>query len=73
MTPLASARSSRAAKILATEAQELPDSQIKPPQELLKSTEPANFDEVIEEINGDLIALQDYLKNSVFYAAIRRI
>jgi hypothetical protein len=24
---------------------------------------------VVEEINGDLSALQDYLKNSVFYAA----
>jgi hypothetical protein len=69
MTPLASARSSRAAKLLATETQEPADSIKKLPQELLKSTEPANFDEVIEEINGDLIALQDYLKNSVFYAA----
>ncbi|MGZ5031508.1 MAG: dynamin family protein, partial [Methylobacter sp.] len=33
------------------------------------STEPANFEEVVAEINGDLAALQDYLKNSVFYAA----
>ncbi|MDP2902322.1 MAG: dynamin family protein [Methylovulum sp.] len=37
--------------------------------ELVKSPEPANFEQVVEEINGDLAALQDYLKNSVFYAA----
>jgi hypothetical protein len=35
----------------------------------LFSIEPANFEEVVAEINGDLAALQDYLKNSVFYAA----
>jgi len=34
-----------------------------------KAPEPRNFDEVVEEIYGDLDALQDYLKNSVFYAA----
>lgn len=34
-----------------------------------KLPEPNNFDEVVEEINGDLAALKDYLKNSVFYAA----
>ena len=39
-----------------------PDSTGKPP-------EPRNFDEVINEINHDLQALEDYLKNSVFYAA----
>ncbi len=34
-----------------------------------RSPEPGNFEQVVEEINGDLAALQDYLKNSVFYAA----
>ncbi len=34
-----------------------------------KLLEPANFEEVVDEISGDLDALQDYLKNSVFYAA----
>ncbi len=34
-----------------------------------RATEPTNFDQVVNEINGDLVALQDYLKNSVFYAA----
>lgn len=34
-----------------------------------KSPEPINFEQVVDEINGDLAALQDYLKNSVFYAA----
>jgi hypothetical protein len=34
-----------------------------------KLPEPNNFDQVVEEINGDLAALKDYLKNSVFYAA----
>jgi len=38
-------------------------------EEPVKSSEPANFEQVVEEINGDLAALQDYLKNSVFYAA----
>ncbi len=38
-------------------------------EELTRSPEPANFEQVVEEINGDLAALQDYLKNSVFYAA----
>ncbi|PPK77339.1 dynamin family protein [Methylobacter tundripaludum] len=31
--------------------------------------EPDNFEAVVAEINGDLTALLDYLKNSVFYAA----
>ncbi|WP_333874864.1 dynamin family protein [Methylobacter sp.] len=31
--------------------------------------EPDNFEAVVAEINGDLAALLDYLKNSVFYAA----
>jgi hypothetical protein len=31
--------------------------------------EPQNFSEVVEEIKNDLIALQDYLQNSVFNAA----
>ncbi|MFI3185719.1 MAG: hypothetical protein QX198_07025, partial [Methylococcaceae bacterium] len=31
--------------------------------------EPTNFEAVVDEISGDLDALQDYLKNSVFYAA----
>ncbi len=35
----------------------------------LPVNEPSNFEEVVAEINGDLAALQDYLKNSVFYAA----
>lgn len=39
------------------------------PKEIEKATEPKNFEEVVSEINGDLAALQDYLKNSVFYAA----
>ncbi len=39
------------------------------PKEIEKASEPTNFDEVVAEINGDLAALQDYLKNSVFYAA----
>jgi hypothetical protein len=39
---------------------------IKEPE---KAFEPTNFEQVVEEINGDLAALQDYLKNSVFYAA----
>lgn len=39
------------------------------PKETEKATEPKNFEEVVAEINGDLAALQDYLKNSVFYAA----
>ena len=38
-------------------------------EESEKVLEPANFETVVEEINGDLAALQDYLKNSVFYAA----
>lgn len=39
------------------------------PKEIEKASEPKNFEEVVSEINGDLAALQDYLKNSVFYAA----
>ncbi|MCK9622694.1 MAG: dynamin family protein [Methylobacter sp.] len=42
---------------------------IEDPADKMFSTEPANFEEVVVEINGDLAALQDYLKNSVFYAA----
>jgi hypothetical protein len=38
-------------------------------EDIEKLPEPANFEQVVEEINGDLSALQDYLKNSVFYAA----
>ncbi len=38
-------------------------------KEIEKATEPSNFEQVVDEINGDLAALQDYLKNSVFYAA----
>ena len=38
-------------------------------KELEKASEPNNFDAVVTEINGDLAALEDYLKNSVFYAA----
>jgi len=39
---------------------------IEEPVDKMFSTEPANFEEVVAEINGDLAALQDYLKNSVF-------
>lgn len=35
----------------------------------MSANEPGNFEEVVGEINGDLAALQDYLKNSVFHAA----
>ncbi|MDD2725137.1 MAG: dynamin family protein [Methylovulum sp.] len=38
-------------------------------EEQERSPEPINFEQVVEEINGDLAALEDYLKNSVFYAA----
>jgi GTPase Era involved in 16S rRNA processing len=38
-------------------------------EEQEKLPEPNNFEQVVEEINGDLAALKDYLKNSVFYAA----
>jgi hypothetical protein len=38
-------------------------------EKIEKAAEPLNFEHVVEEINGDLAALQDYLKNSVFYAA----
>ncbi len=38
-------------------------------EESEKALEPTNFEAVVEEINIDLEALQDYLKNSVFYAA----
>ena len=37
--------------------------------ETTSSYEPGDFEAVVAEINGDLAALQDYLKNSVFYAA----
>jgi hypothetical protein len=38
-------------------------------EEQEKASEPNSFDAVVAEINGDLVALEDYLKNSVFYAA----
>jgi hypothetical protein len=38
-------------------------------EEQEKAAEPNSFDNVVAEINGDLAALEDYLKNSVFYAA----
>jgi len=41
----------------------------KAPEGSEKTIEPANFEAVVNEIHGDLDALQDYLKNSVFYAA----
>ena len=34
-----------------------------------EANEPKNFTEVVKEIKGDLMALQDYLQNSVFNAA----
>ncbi len=42
---------------------------VTPVKEIEKAIEPSNFEQVVDEINGDLAALQDYLKNSVFYAA----
>ncbi len=42
---------------------------VTPTKEIEKAFEPTNFEQVVDEINGDLAALQDYLKNSVFYAA----
>jgi hypothetical protein len=42
---------------------------VPPAKDIDRSPEPGNFEQVVEEINGDLAALQDYLKNSVFYAA----
>ncbi len=41
----------------------------KPTEEQEKLPEPSNFEQVVAEINGDIAALNDYLKNSVFYAA----
>jgi len=41
----------------------------KSAEDLEKQPEPTNFEQVVAEINGDLAALNDYLKNSVFYAA----
>ncbi|WP_239649535.1 hypothetical protein [Methylocucumis oryzae] len=38
-------------------------------EDINRAPEPINFEQVVNEINGDLTALQDYLKNSVFYAA----
>ncbi|MFZ2726721.1 MAG: dynamin family protein [Methylococcaceae bacterium] len=38
-------------------------------EEIERLPEPVSFEQVVNEINGDLAALQDYLKNSVFYAA----
>ncbi len=66
---------SRAAK--ATTAQEMVAAIVpemvtitkKVPEEQEKAPEPNSFDAVVAEINGDLAALEDYLKNSVFYAA----
>jgi len=42
---------------------------LKQTNEAEKALEPGNFESVVNEIAGDLAALQDYLKNSVFYAA----
>ncbi|NOS87593.1 MAG: hypothetical protein HOP34_03475 [Methylococcaceae bacterium] len=46
-----------------------PASTKKSAEEQEKLPEPSNFEQVVEEINADLAALKDYLKNSVFYAA----
>ncbi len=60
-------RGRNAAKaIVETAITEIVTPAIKEPE---KAFEPTNFEQVVEEINGDLAALQDYLKNSVFYAA----
>ncbi len=48
---------------------EVANSLKKPAEEQAKLPEPTNFEQVVAEINGDLAALNDYLKNSVFYAA----
>jgi hypothetical protein len=52
-----------------TTASQEPLANAKDNGELAKSAEPMDFEQVVNEINGDLAALQDYLKNSVFYAA----
>ena len=60
-------RGRNAAKaVVETAITEIVTPAIKEPE---KAFEPTNFEQVVEEINGDLAALQDYLKNSVFYAA----
>jgi hypothetical protein len=62
------ARTTAAAKAAASVPEMVePVSAVK--EELRRSPEPVNFEQVVEEINGDLAALEDYLKNSVFYAA----
>ena len=50
-------------------ANEAVNSLKKQTEELEKQPEPSNFEQVVAEINSDLAALNDYLKNSVFYAA----
>jgi len=54
------------AQELASVAVEVVKKNLEEPE---KAQEPGNFEGVVEEIYGDLEALQDYLKNSVFYAA----
>ena len=55
--------------IKAAMSQDLNYSSSSESEEQDKVPEPNNFEQVVEEINGDLASLKDYLKNSVFYAA----
>jgi hypothetical protein len=55
--------------IKAAISQDVTNSSSSESEEQEKLPEPNNFEQVVEEINGDLAALKDYLKNSVFYAA----
>ncbi|MBT9097698.1 dynamin family protein [Methylovulum psychrotolerans] len=61
--------SGRGSRSKAVVVQEVVESVAAFKEELERSPEPINFEQVVEEINGDLAALEDYLKNSVFYAA----
>lgn len=67
-TPRSTRSTAKAAATAVEVAVNLADA-VKNLEEPEKAPEPTNFDEVVEEISNDLAALQDYLKNSVFYAA----
>ena len=69
VTPATTTRNARTADKLAATASAVSEVTKKLIEEPEKAPEPITFDEVVDEINGDLDALQDYLKNSVFYAA----
>jgi hypothetical protein len=69
-TPKARAKANMAQEAVAAIAPEVVVSISKRViEEQEKVAEPNSFDAVVAEINGDLAALEDYLKNSVFYAA----